>query len=95
MKRAIAVVAWAFFALDAAAALFFLVWTFMASTRDGEQSYAIAFFLAAGLFLLVAGGGLGFATRRKSALGVGCAGLVLAIPCVVVLGIWIANLLGM
>jgi hypothetical protein len=95
MKKAIAVVAWSFFALDAAAVLLCLVWVAVASTREGEQAYAIAFALVLGLLLTIAGGGLWAATRRRSTVGVALAGAVLAIPGLIVLGIWIANLLGM
>ena len=87
-----AAIAWSFFAVDSAAVLFFLFWMLTASSREGESAYAMVFFVIATAFLGVGGGGLALGTRRKSSLGIGCAGLVLAIPPLVALAIWISNL---
>ena len=93
MKKALQVVGGVFFALDAAAVLFFAAWALTASSREGEQAYAIAFLLFAGAFLAVGGGGLLFSARRGSSLGIGCAALVLGVPPLIALGIWISNLM--
>jgi hypothetical protein len=89
------VAAWIFLALDATAVLFFLVWTLMASPREGEQAYATVLLLGSTFFVVIGGGALHLATRRKSALGIGCAGAVLAIPCLVALVLWISDLFGL
>ena len=93
MKRTVQVMAWVFFALDAAALLFFLAWALTAGAREGESAYALAFLLFVAAFVAVGGGALVFSTRRGSALGLGCAALVLGLPPLIVLGIWISNLL--
>jgi hypothetical protein len=93
MKRAIHVLAWIFFALDAAALAFFVAWSLVASSREGERAYAVALLLFAAAFLAVGGSGLFFSKRRGSSLGVGCAAFVLGVPPLIVLGIWISNLL--
>ena len=95
MKRALTVAAWAFFALDAAAVLFFLAWTLTASAREGESAYATVFLVASGLVLAIGGGSLRFAAKRGSTLGIGCAGTFLAIPCLVALVLWISDVFGL
>ena len=95
MKRALTVVAWIFFALDAVAVLFFLAWTLTASSREGESAYAAVFLAAAGFVLAIGGGILRLATRRGSALGIGCAGTLLAIPSLVALLLWISDMFGL
>lgn len=94
MRRALLVLAWVCFTLDAAAFLFFGVWALSAGTREGEQAYAIAFLLFAGTFLAVGGGALLWTRRRASALGLGCATLLLGVPPLIALGLWIGNLRG-
>jgi hypothetical protein len=95
MRRALLVVAWVAFALDAAAWLFFLAWSLVASSREGERAYALEAFIGAGLFLAIGGTGLILASRRKSSLGVGCAGAILAVPCAVALAWWISDMFGL
>jgi hypothetical protein len=95
MKRALAVTAWIFLALDAAAVLFFLVWTLMASEREGEKAYATVFLLGAAVILAIGAGVLRLAAKRGSALGVGCAATFLAIPSLVALVLWISDMFGL
>ena len=93
MRRAVQALGWAFLLLDAAALVFFAGWALTASSREGEQAYSIAFLLFTGAFVAIGGGGLAWARRRGSGLGVGCATLFLGTPPLIVLGIWISNLL--
>jgi hypothetical protein len=93
MKRALQVLGWIFLALDAAALLFFLAWRLGASSREGEDAYAMVFLLVTGAFVAAGGGALAWSARRGSALGLGCAALVLGVPPLVAAAIWISNLL--
>jgi hypothetical protein len=93
VKRVIQTLAWIFLALDAAALVFFLTWRLTASSREGEDAYAMVFFLLMAAFVGGGGGALYWSARRGSALGVGCAAAVLGLPAVVALSIWISNLL--
>jgi hypothetical protein len=93
MKRAFRAMAWVFLALDTAALLFFVIWAFTASSREGESAYAIAFLLVATVFVAAGGGALVIGTRRGSTGLLGCAVLVLGLPVAIVLGIWISNIL--
>jgi len=91
MKKVLQAIAWVFFALDAAAVIFFLFWAVTAGSREGEDAYAMAFLLFAALFVGAGGGLLAFSRKRGSSLGLGCAALVLGVPPLIALGIWISN----
>jgi len=93
MKGAIRVMAWVFFALDAAAVVFFLFWALTASSREGESAYAIAYLLVATLFVGTGGGALVFSARRGSSFALGCAAFVLGLPVAIVVAIWLSNVL--
>ena len=93
MKRALQVLGWIFLALDAAAVLFFLAWRLTASSREGEDAYAMVFLLVTFAFVAAGGGALAWSARRGSTLGLGCATLVLGVPPLVAAAIWISNLL--
>jgi len=93
MKKAVQAMAWVFLALDAAALVFFLVWSLTASSREGESAYAVAFLLVATVFVGAGGGALVFSRRSGSSFGLGCAAFVLGLPIAIVLAIWISNVL--
>jgi peptidoglycan/LPS O-acetylase OafA/YrhL len=91
MKRILKAVGWFFFAIDAAAMLFFLSWSLTASTRDGELAYAIFFLLFTLAFVSVGGGALLISAKRGSVLGLWCTTLFLGIPPIIVASIRISN----
>lgn len=91
MKRILKAVGWFFFAIDAAAMLFFLIWSLTASTRDGELDYAIFFLLFTLAFVSVGGGALLISAKRGSILGLWCSTLFLGIPPIIVASIRISN----
>jgi|LakMenE01Jun11ns_1017448.scaffolds.fasta_scaffold9272621_1 peptidoglycan/LPS O-acetylase OafA/YrhL len=91
MKRILKAVGWFFFAIDAAAMLFFLSWSLTASTRDGELAYAIFFLLFTLAFVSVGGGALLISAKRGSILGLWCSTLFLGIPPIIVASLRISN----
>jgi hypothetical protein len=91
MKKILKAVGWFFFAIDAAAMLFFLSWSLTASTRDGELAYAIFFLLFTLAFVSVGGGALLISAKRGSVLGLWCSTLFLGIPPIIVASIRISN----
>jgi len=95
MKAAIKAGAWIFFGIDALALVLCIAWALVASTREGEQAYAMVFSAIAALFVAAGGGALALSSRKGWPIGVGCAAFVLALPVLIGLGIWMSNLLGM
>ena len=91
MKRILKAVGWFFFAIDAAAMLFFLSWSLTASTWDGELAYAIFFLLFTLAFVSVGGGALLISAKRGSILGLWCSTLFLGIPPIIVASLRISN----
>lgn len=91
MKKILKAVGWFFFAIDAAAMLFFLSWSLTASTRDGELAYAIFFLLFTLAFVSVGGGALLISAKRGSVMGLWCSTLFLGIPPIIVASIRISN----
>ena len=91
MKKILKAVGWFFFAIDAAAMLFFLSWSLTASTRDGELAYAIFFLLFTLAFVSVGGGALLISAKRGSVLGLWCSTLFLGIPPIIVASLRISN----
>ena len=91
MKKILKAVGWFFFAIDAAAMLFFLSWSLTASTRDGELAYAIFFLLFTLAFVSVGGGALLISAKRGSSLGLWCSTLFLGIPPIIVASLRISN----
>ena len=95
MRRALLALAWLAFALDVAGVLFFLVWSLVASGREGERAYAVVLLVGSAVLLALGGAGLTFATRRRSTLGIAFAGAILALPCLIALVLWISDMFGL
>jgi uncharacterized membrane protein len=83
------VLAWFFLLVDVAALLFCCTWAFHASTREGEQAYAIVFLIIAALFVTAGGSTFFFGLRRGSARWQGVAAGILGLPTVIALALWL------
>lgn len=89
--KAIKVIGWFFFGLDAIALLFLLSWALGASDREGERAYAIVFLLFTMVLVGVGGAGLVFSGKRGSVLGLWCSTIWLGIPPVIAVAKRISN----
>ena len=85
-------IAWALLALDLATLLFQCIAAANTPMSEGQQGWAILFTIVGAVIVALGGGVFALGIRRKSALAMGIAAVVLGLYLLLGLSIWIGEL---